>query len=87
MQSFMKTKPPGNGEISLSFTGLGKSYALVADFNVANMSFKVISENKLPRKYLNLQYTAVFSIKLIEISHVYDNDALANWQEKRIHLI
>ena len=56
MRSFVKIKPSRNGEITLSFTDIGKSYlscenhALVVNFNVANMSFNAIRVYKIIAK-------------------------------------
>ena len=47
---FRGIKPLHNSEIILSFTDVG-NHALVAIFNVANMSFNVICENKILAKF------------------------------------
>ena len=49
MRSFVKIKSPRNGEITLSFTDIGKS-CLIRNFNVANMSFNAIHKNKIVAK-------------------------------------
>ena len=45
----MKIKPWRNGDITLSFTDVGK-YALVAIFNEANISFNTIREIRILTK-------------------------------------
>ena len=49
MRSFVKITPSRNGEMTLSFTDIGK-YALIAIFTVANMSINAIRENKILAK-------------------------------------
>ena len=49
MRSFVKIKSPRNGEITLSFTDIGKS-CKSRDFSVANMSFNAYRENKIIAK-------------------------------------
>ena len=49
MRSFVKIKLSRNGEITLLFTDEGK-YPLVVNFNVANISFSAICENKILAK-------------------------------------
>ena len=44
MRSIMKVKSSRNGEITLSFSDLGKSCSLRI-CNIANMSFNALSEN------------------------------------------
>ena len=46
MRSFVKTKSSQNGEITLSFTDIGKSCI----FRVTNMSFNAYRENKILTK-------------------------------------
>ena len=46
---FAKFRDPRNGEITLSFTDIGKSCSS-QNFNVANMSFNVIREKIFSRK-------------------------------------
>ena len=46
----MKIKTLQNGEITLSFTDLGKYMAKSWIFNVANMSYNAIRENKILTK-------------------------------------
>ena len=52
MRSFVKEKSSRNGEITLSFfiKVIKVNHALVAKFNVANMSFNVIREDKILAK-------------------------------------
>ena len=45
----MKIKPSRFGDITLSFTGIGKSCP-VRNFYVANVSFNAIRENKILAK-------------------------------------
>ena len=49
MRSFVKIKPSRIGDITLSFTDIGKSCP-VRDFYVANGSFSAIRENKILAK-------------------------------------
>ena len=49
MRSFVNFKPSRVGDITLSFTGVGKSFP-VCDFYVANVSFNAIRENKIIAK-------------------------------------
>ena len=49
MRSFVKIKPSRFGDITLSFTDIGKSCP-VRDFYVANVSFNIIRENKILAK-------------------------------------
>ena len=49
MRSFRKIKPSRSGDITLSFTDIGKS-CFVCDFYVANVSFNDIRENKILAK-------------------------------------
>ena len=49
MRSFVKIKSSRNDEITLLFTDVG-NHALVAIFNVANMSFNAIHENNILAK-------------------------------------
>ena len=46
MRFFEKIKPSRNGKITLLFTDVVKSCP-ICDFNVANMSFNAIRENKI----------------------------------------
>ena len=50
--------PQNSLEMTLSFCHLLRyvTYALVAGFNVANMSFSAIHENTILAKFHNLQY-------------------------------
>ena len=52
----MKITSSRNSEISLSFTD-------ITNFDVANMSFNAIRENKISRKFPNLQY-AFLSLRI-----------------------
>ena len=47
MPSFTKLKPLQNGEITLSFTEVGKSYPCHEFIMWQNMSFNSIPENKI----------------------------------------
>ena len=49
MRSFVKIKPSRIGDITLSFTDIGKS-CTVHVFYVANVSLNAIRENKILRK-------------------------------------
>ena len=49
MRSFVKIKPPRIGDITLSFTDIGKS-CRARDFYIANVSFNAIRENKILAK-------------------------------------
>ena len=49
MRSFVKIKPSGNGEITLSFTYEG-IFCHSCEFYVANMSFNAIYENNILAK-------------------------------------
>ena len=49
MRSFVKIEPSRIGEITLSITDTGKSCP-VSDFNVANVSFNAVRENKILAK-------------------------------------
>ena len=49
MRSFVKTKPSQIGDITLSFTDIGKTCP-VHDFYVTNVSFNAIRENKILAK-------------------------------------
>ena len=50
LQSFMKIKPSQNSEVTLSFNKVGISCPSCEFFNVANMSFIAIRENKILAK-------------------------------------
>ena len=50
MRSFVKIKSSRNGEITLSFTDVGKSCPSRDLFNVANMSFNANRSNKILAK-------------------------------------
>ena len=50
MRSFEKIKLSGNGEITILFTDVGKSMHRSRKFNVANMYFNDIHENKILAK-------------------------------------
>ena len=47
MRSFMKIKSSRIGEITLSFSDIGKSRPCRVFLNVANMCFNAISKNKI----------------------------------------
>ena len=49
MRSFVKIKPSRIGDITLSFTDIGKA-CHVCDFYIANVSFNVIRENQILAK-------------------------------------
>ena len=48
--SFVKIKLSQNSEINLFFTDMGKSYPNSKFFDIANMSFNAIWENKILAK-------------------------------------
>ena len=50
MRSFVRIKPSRNGEITLSFTEVGKPCLSRDFFTVANMSFNDIRENEVLAK-------------------------------------
>ena len=50
MRSFVKIEPSKNGEITKSFTDVGKSCPSHKFFNVTNMSFDAFRENKIHAK-------------------------------------
>ena len=50
MRSFVKIKPSRNGQITLSFIEIGKSCLSREIFNITNMSFNAIPENKIIAK-------------------------------------
>ena len=56
MHSFLKMKCSRNDKITLSFTDV-VNRALVANFNVANISFNHICENKILAK--EIQFTVI----------------------------
>ena len=55
MQSFVKINSSGNGEITPWFTMLQAQI-----FNVENISFNSIRENKIISNFFNLQYQLLF---------------------------
>ena len=59
MRSFVKIKSLRNGEITLSFTDL--NHAIVANFNVANMSCNAIRENKILAEISGLTEIKLFT--------------------------
>ena len=54
----MKIAPSRNGKITLSFT-IGGNHALVASFNVTNMSVNAIPENKIFAKISEFTVNAI----------------------------
>ena len=50
-----ENKTPGNGKITLQFANV-VNLALVANFNIANMSFDAIRESNILAKITNLHY-------------------------------
>ena len=60
MRSFVKIKPSQNGEIILSFTDLA-NHAQVGNFNVTNVSFNAIRENKILAKFS--EFTVYYQAK------------------------
>ena len=62
MRSFVKIKLSRIGDITLSFTDIGKSCP-VCDFYIANMSFDPIPENKILAKIS--EFTVSTNLKLL----------------------
>ena len=78
MQSFVKIKPSQNGEITLSFTNIGKSCPS-REFLMSQMCLLTLfTKTKLLRIFLSLQYTQWCSLFIIMRSKTVDPDQLAS---------
>ena len=57
---FCEIKPSRNEEMTLSFTDVGKSCPSLEFFNVGNISFNVIHENKILAKISEFTMSLVY---------------------------